>query len=188
MIDINIGRLSQHGITRNKFLVSDIRIIRVKAGRRFNPLLSEQQIHDLPHCILVRLDKDYLSSVRETNGAAVEALSPAQLRLSGAEPFCQQSPSGNLQQAFEKGPITDMADTGNASSFLSVSFLHDKLLHLDEVEIELDSIVLRVTPITLKDCSKGFSKVMELIQVVTRELERKVHEEGRKARLERLGK
>lgn len=188
LIDINIGRLSQHGITRNKFLVSDIRIIRVKADRRFNPLLSEQQIHDLPHCILVRLDKDYLSPVRETNSMAVGAPPPAQLRLSGVDPSRQQFPSGNLHQAFEKGSITDRTTSVNASSFLSVSFLHDKLLHLDEVEIDMDSIVLRVTPITLKDCSKGFSKVMELIQVVTRELERKVHEEGRKARLERLGK
>jgi hypothetical protein len=31
-------------------------------------------------------------------------------------------------------------------NLLSVSFLHDRLLHLDEVEIDMNSIVLRVTP------------------------------------------
>jgi hypothetical protein len=34
----------------------------------------------------------------------------------------------------------------------------------------------------LKDCSKGIRKIIELVQLMTREMERKVHEEGRKAR------
>ena len=183
-LDINIGRLSQHGITRNKFLVSDIRVLRVNADRGFNPLLSEHRIQDLPHCILVRRDKDYLSYGRESYDKAPGAPDSSPSRLRGADPLRRQAPSEELPQ---KLPSTDNAAV-NVSSFLAVSFLHDKLLHLDEVEIDMNSIVLRVTPITLKDCSKGFSKIMELVQVVTRELERKVHEEGRKARLERLGK
>jgi len=35
---------------------------------------------------------------------------------------------------------------------------------------------------SLKDCTKGIKKIVELVQLMTREMERKVHEEGRKAR------
>lgn len=65
------------------------------------------------------------------------------------------------------------------------SLLHDGYSHLDEVEVDIDSVVLRVTPTTLKDCAKAFRRIAELTQLATKEMERKVHEEGRKAR--RLG-
>jgi hypothetical protein len=68
------------------------------------------------------------------------------------------------------------------SAVLSVSLFHDSSAHLDEVEIDIDSFILRVTPTSLKDCTKGIRKIVELVQLMTREMERKVHEEGRKAR------
>ena len=68
------------------------------------------------------------------------------------------------------------------SPILSVNILHDGTIHLDEVEIDIDPVILRVTPTTLKDCTKGIRKIAELIQLITRAMERKVHEEGRKAR------
>lgn len=69
------------------------------------------------------------------------------------------------------------------------SLFHNRATHLDEVELDIDSVVLRVTPMTLKDCAKAFRRIAELAQLVTKEMERKVHEEGRKARRrDRLGK
>jgi Vacuolar sorting-associated protein 13, N-terminal len=72
---------------------------------------------------------------------------------------------------------------------LRASLFHNRLIHLDEVEVDIDSVVLRVTPTTLKDCAKAFRRIAELAQLVTKEMERKVHEEGRKARWrDRYGK
>lgn len=65
---------------------------------------------------------------------------------------------------------------------LRATLCHNRFTHLDEVEVEVDSIVLRVTPTTLKDCAKAFRRIAEIAQLVTKEMERKVHEEGRKAR------
>ncbi len=62
------------------------------------------------------------------------------------------------------------------------SLFHDGTIHLDEVEADIEAVVLRVTPTTLKDCAKGIRRIVELVQLMTREMERKVHEEGRKAR------
>jgi hypothetical protein len=79
-------------------------------------------------------------------------------------------------------------DATRPTEILSVSLMHDGREHLDEVEIDVESIILRVTPTTLKDCAKAFRRVAEFAQLVTREMERKVHEEGRKARwLDRQG-
>ena len=68
------------------------------------------------------------------------------------------------------------------SGVLVVSLFHDSSVQLSEVEVDIDSVILRVTPTSLKDCTKGIRKIVELVQLVTREMERKVHEEGRKAR------
>jgi Vacuolar sorting-associated protein 13, N-terminal len=84
---------------------------------------------------------------------------------------------------------TDIPDDSTQTlEILRVSMMHNGDSHLDEVEIDIDSVILRVTPTTLKDCAKAFRRVAEFAQLVTREMERKVHEEGRKARwLDRLG-
>eukprot|EP00536_Pseudo-nitzschia_multiseries_P006274 jgi/Psemu1/318867/estExt_fgenesh1_pm.C_1300027 len=73
-------------------------------------------------------------------------------------------------------------DSANECPVLSVNVLHDGTIHLDEVEIDVEPFILRVTPTTLKDCTKGIRKIAELVQLITRAMERKVHEEGRKAR------
>ena len=79
----------------------------------------------------------------------------------------------------ERGCLSD-----SLSPILSVNILHDGTIYLDEVEVDIDSVILRVTPTTLKDCTKGIRKIAELMQLITRAMERKVHEEGRKARLD----
>eukprot|EP00977_Amphora_coffeiformis_P005612 scaffold1181_cov152-Amphora_coffeaeformis.AAC.4 len=81
---------------------------------------------------------------------------------------CSDSPVG--REASSPPPI------------IQASLLHDGYSHLDEVEVDIDSVVLRVTPTTLKDCAKAFRRIAELTQLATKEMERKVHEEGRKAR------
>lgn len=73
-------------------------------------------------------------------------------------------------------------EAGQPTEILRATIMHDGQAHLDEVEIDIDSVTLRVTPTTLKDCAKAFRRVAEFAQLVTREMERKVHEEGRKAR------
>jgi hypothetical protein len=77
----------------------------------------------------------------------------------------------------QSGPIQELE-----TEILRASLLHDGLANLDEVEIDIDSVVLRVTPTTLKDCAKAFRWIAELAQLMTKEMERKVHEQGRKAR------
>ena len=67
-------------------------------------------------------------------------------------------------------------------SVLRASLLRDKGAHLDEVELDIKSPMLRVSPTTLKDCAKAFRRIVEVVQIMTREMERKVHEAGREAR------
>lgn len=83
----------------------------------------------------------------------------------------------------ERGIGSDIdSDKQDDSPVLSVAILHDGTIHLDEVEIDIDPVILRVTPTSLKDCTKAIRKIAELVQLITRAMERKVHEEGRKAR------
>ena len=90
--------------------------------------------------------------------------------------------NGNAGQQGDLAPDHSEQSPRGGSEVLRASLFHDGGVHLDEVEIDIDSIILRVTPTSLKDCTKGIKKIIELIQLMTREMERKVHEEGRKAR------
>ena len=69
-----------------------------------------------------------------------------------------------------------------ATYLLSATLFHDTVQHLDEVEIDIDSVTVRVTPTSLKDSAKGLQRFLELVELTTKEMERKVHEEGRNAR------
>ena len=84
----------------------------------------------------------------------------------------------SVEQQHQQGGVT-----GAVGPVLRASLLHDGKNHLDEVEVDIDSVVLRVTITTLKDCVKASRRLAEVAQLATREMERKVHEEGRKARL-----
>jgi hypothetical protein len=79
----------------------------------------------------------------------------------------------------------EFEDPDRLPGVLRASLYHDGTIHLDEVEVDIEAVVLRVTPTTLKDCAKGIRRIVELVQLMTREMERKVHEEGRKARRRR---
>lgn len=78
-------------------------------------------------------------------------------------------------------------DESSERMIFRASILHNRLAHLDEVEVDIDAIILRITPTTLKDCSKAFRRIMELGHLVTKEMERKVHEQGRNARRRNFG-
>jgi hypothetical protein len=159
LLGIHFGRVAQHSITRNNFLVSDVKIVRIKDEHKFDPLAPKYEVEDLQHCILIRRDKEEQSAVQASN-----------------------------EKSFDDTVSSRPSIVENTAGFLSVSLFHDRSIHLDEVEIDMNSVVLRITPTTLKDCTKGLKKILELVQLVTREMERKVHEEGRKARLGRHGK
>lgn len=74
-----------------------------------------------------------------------------------------------------------------AHPILKLAFSRNFVKHLDEVSIDIASIIVRITPLTLKDSAKAFKRLAEIVQLVTQEMERKVHEEGRKARKKEVG-
>jgi len=145
------------------FQLKDISIVQLRDSSEFVPMKSRHEVDESHYCILRGL------SAPETGIAP-------QLK----------SKKGNSWQALSKKIETATAPSEPGKSerrdIISASLFHDGLAHLDEVEIDIDSVVVRVTPTTLKDFLKGLKRIIELVQLMTKEMERKVHEEGRKAR------
>jgi hypothetical protein len=97
-------------------------------------------------------------------------------------------PTSSLTAVDGKRTFSDLEfDENSPKMIFQASILHNRLANLDEVEVDIDAIILRITPTTLKDCSKAFRRIMELGQLVTKEMERKVHEQGRNARRRNFG-
>jgi Vacuolar sorting-associated protein 13, N-terminal len=82
----------------------------------------------------------------------------------------------------------ESTDHVHRRNIFRATHFRNRAFYIDEVEVDIDSVGVRLTPTTLKDCAKALKRIAELAQLVTKEMERKVHEEGRKARKERRGK
>ena len=69
--------------------------------------------------------------------------------------------------------------------FISGCHFHDGSKHIDEVELDIVSLVLKVTPTSISDCTMWLTRAIELISLASKEMERRVHERGRNARSEK---
>jgi hypothetical protein len=154
--------------TTTKFVVGDASIIQIRDPSLYSPKKSRHAASESQYSILVRRTSNI-------NFFPDDATQPMQHFDYGFQSSAHYSDST---------PATPRARLSHRerNGIIKASLLHDSKEHLDEVDVEIDSVVVRVTPTTLKDCAKGLQKVLELAQLVTREMERKVHEEGRKAR------
>lgn len=59
---------------------------------------------------------------------------------------------------------------------------HDEENHTDEVEFDVLPLIIRITPLSILDFTNTSRRLLELIQLTSTEIERKVHDSGRKAR------
>jgi hypothetical protein len=155
VFQIAVRRSKHNETTETKFLVTDASIVQLEDAGSYVPMKRRHEATESQYSILERGNR---SEGQGQNPVS----SPGQF---GGAQFAQN----------EDGPPCRAA-------ILNASLFHDRMEHLDEVEIDIDSVILRVTPTSLKDCVKGIRKIVELVQLMTREMERKVHEEGRKAR------
>lgn len=154
--EIRIRRSRKDHISSTSLLVMDAAISRLRDGSLYTPLTgTNREFNDSQYRIMVRAPES----------------------LTG-----QSSNSSSLLSGSTTVNSSSSADISDPSAILRGSLVHDRRSHLDEVEVDIDSVILRVTPTTLKDCAKAFRRVIELAQLMTREMERKVHEEGRRAR------
>ena len=200
IFDILVDRTKNANKTRTMLTILDASIARVKENASpFTSFVPQES----QYLILVRTDgrrrTGDLSRQDEVGDSAFQPIleSPARVGDKYARGVASSlgasaaSPLGRLQLSagtYSASPEEGVEEKGG-TCLLSASLFHDSALHLDEVEIDIDSITVRVTPTSLKDSAKGLHRFLELVELTTKEMERKVHEEGRNARqIGRLGK
>jgi len=76
-----------------------------------------------------------------------------------------------------------ISDLENYEGALTATLLQDESNHINDVDIDLNYLCIHITPTSLSDFSKALSRILELIEITTREMERRVHETGRTARI-----
>jgi hypothetical protein len=191
-VDIAVARTKSIDKSRTRLTIMDASISRVKENDSpfhtgdFVPQESQYLIlvrgDRRSPCVISEEDESMFQPIQESpifnqlkSEAVAHISSLKRLELSP----CDYSPS----------PVRPMPQAQDRPFILNASLFHNSSQHLDEVEIVIDSVVVRVTPTSLKDCAKGLRRFLELVELTTKEMERKVHEEGRIARrMELLGK
>ena len=157
IFSISVKKSSLRHTEVTRISLGDVSIVRLRDVSQYSPLAGRRDFIEPENYILVR-SADRSMPMPSFSGLDVKNASS------------NLTPVDNLQQ-----------------KIFRASILHNRLAHLDEVEVDIDAIVLRVTPTTLKDCSKAFRRIIELGHLVTKEMERKVHEQGRNARRRNFG-
>jgi hypothetical protein len=196
VFDIVVDRTKRSSKARTTLTVMDASIARVKDNVYPFPSFVPQESQYL---ILVRGDgrKPTVSMAQEEPLSLFqpipESFQQATDAFDTASPFgiSATSPSGRLDVSPGNFPFTPEHPKNQeeaATYLLSATLFHDTVQHLDEVEIDVDSVTIRVTPTSLKDSAKGLHRFLELVELTTKEMERKVHEEGRNARRMGQGK
>jgi hypothetical protein len=66
--------------------------------------------------------------------------------------------------------------------FIRACHFHDGENHIHELEFDVTDVIIRVTPTSIVDLKISFTRLAELIQLTSKEMERKVHEGRRRAR------
>ena len=167
--DIGVRQFKHGLMTSTKFILGDASIVQLKDASAYNPMKDRHQASEAQYSILERgsrqISPEECLWTPRAHFNAGQSSTPSTKRNGNVIPLKHEGHGGP--------PHTDV---------FSATLFHDGTIHLDEVEIDVDSIILRVTPTSLKDCVKAIRKIIELVQLMTREMERKVHEEGRKAR------
>jgi Vacuolar sorting-associated protein 13, N-terminal/N-terminal region of Chorein or VPS13/Repeating coiled region of VPS13 len=163
---IAVRRSIHNSITATKFVVEDASIVQLKDAGAYSAMKERHEASEAQYAILERGNRQSF--------AEQLIWSPRARFHSDPSPRANSMGQNQNKNGTRSGPPR--------AEILTASLFHDGTAHLDEVEIDIDSIILRVTPTSLKDCVKATRKIIELVQLMTREMERKVHEEGRKAR------
>jgi hypothetical protein len=65
--------------------------------------------------------------------------------------------------------------------FVRACHFHDGENHVDEVEVDVSNMIVRVTPTSIVDLKISLTRLFELIQLTSKEMERRVHEGRRRA-------
>lgn len=151
---ISVRRSKVNDSSTTNFQVKDASIVQLKDASEFIPMMPRHEVDESQYCILRSMTNQPEKGWHNSKA---------------------KKPPSNSKRPDEK-------DKSGGKDIIAASLFHDGLAHLDEVEIDIDSVVVRVTPTTLKDFLKGLRRIVELVQLTTKEMERKVHEEGRKAR------
>ena len=65
--------------------------------------------------------------------------------------------------------------TPESCEFIRACLFRDGENHLDEVEFDVTDVIIRVTPTSILDLTKASTRLFELIQLTSKEMERKIH-------------
>ena len=82
-----------------------------------------------------------------------------------------------------KSVVPAGSNTNNIPA-LNAKLLQDGINHVNDVDIDLNHLGIHITPTSLYDCSQALSRILKLVETVTREMERRVHETCRSARVQ----
>ena len=161
------GKVDSVGEIKNSSIaVDDVSIVQIKRSTEQKSNTKQCPSEELRHHILMCAHRSF-SDLNEPSEDPI-LLSPSRIVEATPKSSEFKPETSNLKH--------------KASQALIISMVHDGDNHLNDIDMNLNYLVVRITPSSLQDCSEALKRVLELIDIMTKEMERRVHAAGRSAR------
>lgn len=182
---INLDKKNKGNLSFSRLSVSDFNIVQLidvssnqsgLAVRYLMPSCEPQhQVLGRRHLVI----DEQVGGANATPPASPHLTAPRSPKIKRLPPSPLKTPT-QLRSVSQHSP----APGSLPSEFISGCHFHDGGKHVDEVELDIASVILKVTPTSISDCTMWLARAIELISVASKEMERRVHERGRNARSE----
>ena len=182
---INLDKKIKGNLSFSRLSVSDFKIVQLidvssnQSGLAVRYLVPSCEPQ---HQVLGRRDlalDEQVGGANATPPASPHLTAPRSPKIKRLPPSPLKTPT-QLRSVSQHSP----AHGSLPPEFISGCHFHDGGKHVDEVELDIASVMLKVTPTSISDCTMWLARAIELISVASKEMERRVHERGRNARSE----
>lgn len=175
---IKFERKNKATMTFSRLVISDLKVVQLcnvncngsnrylkPSGEAYHQLLTRRRVHR--------------DDINEDNGLNAPQTPKRTHRSSQSQ---LMTPRPLRTTATPLALLSDTFINSNEDFFIKACHFHDLANHVDEAEFDVVSVLLRVTPASLSDLSVWLTRTMELVSIASKEIERRVHDRGRKAR------
>ena len=176
---INIHRRSMAMKSFSRFSVSDVTVQLAEAERGTRKLKSgaEQIFASMP-TTTEHFDRVGINGSREAPRTPNR-----RMKTSAHRSTPLRTPKSLSLSFFPASPNSESANLAFSSTdLIHGCHFHDGEKHGDEIELDVMPAILKVTPTSIQDCAGAVKRLFECGILISKEMERRVHEGGRLAR------
>lgn len=142
---------------------------------------STQPQHQLLRSKQVKLKSNERYEIASPGGQHLHSPQTPERRIRQKQESLKTPKQLRFQSSYT--PRSKTQPPSSESDFINGVYFHDGVNLIDEVEVDVASAIIKVTPTSISDCAMWVARAVELIRIASKEMERRAHKSNREYRM-----